>query len=46
MSTKKAIVFDDHDLFRNLFARIFRDKEIEGDNLSKPNPLLLFRPKR
>lgn len=40
MSTKNAIIFDDHDLFRNLFTRIFRNKEIEVTTY--PNPTLYF----
>jgi FixJ family two-component response regulator len=37
MSTKNAIVFDDDDLFRNLFTKIFSAKEIEVTTYQSPN---------
>jgi CheY-like chemotaxis protein len=40
MSTKKAIVFDDDNLFRNIFTKIFRAKEIEVTTY--PSPSLYF----
>ena len=40
MSTKKAIVFDDDDLFRSLFTKIFSAKKIEVTTY--PSPSLYF----
>lgn len=40
MTEKRAIVFDDSDLFRILFARIFLSKNIQVN--SYPNPSLYF----